>query len=373
MVTSSNTPTPIPGIPNLAQVAIKLTKTNFLLWKSQLLLILYRTDMLGMVDGTLSAPDETITMNSKTTINLEFLERKKKDQILLSWLHATITISVFAQMVGYKTSRVPLDTIQQAYTSQTYARYYQIKYELSNIRKVPLSNRYLVGYVLDGIDLDYDVIITYVQTMPSTPNFEELYSMLANREKRLEGYQGRNNDRVYYSNNYGRGYAEERGSHQGDMTTTCRYHGSSPDYCNACNKPVCQATQVTRQYVKLEHIDQRIKELIEAQSLDSNGDFTKLQCSPIAKELFDMEVPKGFHTPKIRKLRGTDLKEHIQQFRDSLGLYSNLNHILCHLFTTSLPGKPLRWFHSLPEDSIFTFDQQQNNFVKTYAHNKDKE
>ncbi|KAF6140178.1 hypothetical protein GIB67_028984, partial [Kingdonia uniflora] len=124
-------------------------------------------------------------------------------------------------------------------------------------------------------------------------------------------------------------------------------------------QPPRQATQVTRQYVTQEHIDQRIKELIEAQAQGNKDDLTKLQGSPISKDLFDIEVPKGFHTLKIRKYRGTNPKEHIQQYRDSLRLYSNLNHILCRLFATSLQGEPLRWFHSLPEDSILTFDQLQ--------------
>ncbi|KAF6139336.1 hypothetical protein GIB67_021546, partial [Kingdonia uniflora] len=86
-----------------------------------------------------------------------------------------------------------------------------------------------------------------------------------------------------------------------------------------------------------------------------------------------MNVPPGFHTPKIIKYKGTDPCRHVQQFRDSLGLYSNLNHILFRLFTTSLQDEPLRWFHSLPEGSIHTFEQLQKIFIKAYAHNKDKE
>ncbi|KAF6139421.1 hypothetical protein GIB67_026263 [Kingdonia uniflora] len=120
-------------------------------------------------------------------------------------------------------------------------------------------------------------------------------------------------------------------------------------------------------------MDQRIKEIIEATALDAKDDSHKLQDSPIAKELFDMNVPTGFHTPKIIKYKGTDHGQHAQQFRDSLDLYSNLNHILCWLFATSLQDKPLHWFHSLPEGSIHTFEQLQKIFIKAYAHNKDKE
>ncbi|KAF6137504.1 hypothetical protein GIB67_031783 [Kingdonia uniflora] len=70
---------------------------------------------------------------------------------------------------------------------------------------------------------------------------------------------------------------------------------------------------------------------------------------------------------------GTYPKEHIQQYRNSLGLYSNLNHIYSRLFATSLLEEPLRWFHSLPKESIYIFDQLQKQFIKTYVHNRDKE
>ncbi|KAF6162909.1 hypothetical protein GIB67_021058, partial [Kingdonia uniflora] len=120
-------------------------------------------------------------------------------------------------------------------------------------------------------------------------------------------------------------------------------------------------------------MDQRIREIIEATSLNAKDDSHKLQGSPIARKLFDMNVPTGFHTPKIIKYKGTDPGQHVQQFRDSLGLYSNLNHILCRIFATSLQDEPLRWFHSLPEGSIHTFEQLQKIFIKAYAHSKDKE
>ncbi|KAF6136415.1 hypothetical protein GIB67_019298 [Kingdonia uniflora] len=120
-------------------------------------------------------------------------------------------------------------------------------------------------------------------------------------------------------------------------------------------------------------MDQRIREIIEATALNAKDDSYKLQGSPIAKEFCDMNVPTCFHTPKIIKYKGTDPGQHVQQFRDILGLYSNLNHILCRLFTTSLQNEPLRLFHSFPEGSIHTFEQLQKIFIKAYAYNKDKE
>lgn len=102
---------------------------------SQLLPILYGSDMMSMVDGTTSAPSETVMVDSKTVPNPAYLEWKKKDQILLSWLHTTMRPTVFAQVIGYKTARSTWEALDRAYTSQTNARYYQIKHYLLNIRK----------------------------------------------------------------------------------------------------------------------------------------------------------------------------------------------------------------------------------------------
>ncbi|KAF6147853.1 hypothetical protein GIB67_014433 [Kingdonia uniflora] len=137
--------------------------------------------------------------------------------------------------------------------------------------------------------------------------------------------------------------------------------------------PVVPAAPIPQHYISQELMDQRIREIIEAMTLDSKDDSHKLQGSLIAKELFDMNVLTGFHTPKIIKYKGIDSGQRVQQFRDSLGLYSNLNNILCRLFATSLQDEPLCWFHFLSEDSIHTFEQLQKIFIKAYAHNKDKE
>ncbi|KAK0602720.1 hypothetical protein LWI29_036303 [Acer saccharum] len=200
-----------PLFPKLPKVIIKLDHTNYLLWKSQLLPIFYGSDLMGMIDGTVSAPSETITVDSNPTINPEFLAWKKKDQLLLSWLHTTMTPQVFAQVINYTTAHSTWQALARAFTSQTNARYYQIKHDLSTIRKgsksvteymdrirlltdelsliqQPMSDRAIIGCVLDGLDLDYDVVVNTVQTMSAPPSFEEIYSMLLNREKRLEVY-----------------------------------------------------------------------------------------------------------------------------------------------------------------------------------------
>ncbi|KAF5205169.1 hypothetical protein FRX31_005246 [Thalictrum thalictroides] len=88
-----------------------------------------------MVDGTYSAPHETIMVDNKTISNPAFLEWKKKDQILLSWMHTTMTHAVFAQVINYTTAQSTWEALNRSYTSHTNARYYQIKHELATLKK----------------------------------------------------------------------------------------------------------------------------------------------------------------------------------------------------------------------------------------------
>lgn len=91
--------------------------------------------MMGMVDGTRLAPSESIRVDSKTVTNPLYLEWKKKAQILLSWLHSTMTPSLFAQVIGHKTAPSTWDALDRAYTSQTHASFSHKKHALSNIGK----------------------------------------------------------------------------------------------------------------------------------------------------------------------------------------------------------------------------------------------
>lgn len=142
----------------------------------------------------------------------------------------------------------------------------------------PLSTRDVIGCVLDGLNLDYDVVINTVQTMSNPPSFEDLYSMLLNREKRLEIYHqlnadhettsfftsnnrgqgrssthGRGNGRNHYSNSnyhnnrgHGRGSYKSRGNGRGSSSTSHQFSNSNSNHtvvCQLCDKVGHSATQ----------------------------------------------------------------------------------------------------------------------------------
>jgi hypothetical protein len=70
-------------------ITIKLSATNYLLWKSRLIpFLIVETSYISFVDGSLSQPTGTIENSSST--NPKFLEWKAKDQQILSLLLSSL-------------------------------------------------------------------------------------------------------------------------------------------------------------------------------------------------------------------------------------------------------------------------------------------
>lgn len=110
-------------------------------------------------------------VDSKTVPNPAYLEWKKKDQILLSWLHTTMRPTVFARVIGYKTARSTWEALDRAYTSQTNARYYQIKHDLYNIRK----GSYSITEYMDRIRRLTDELSLIQQPMSGVLHFADVH------------------------------------------------------------------------------------------------------------------------------------------------------------------------------------------------------
>ncbi|GAV70997.1 UBN2_3 domain-containing protein, partial [Cephalotus follicularis] len=92
-----------PPISNIHHfLSIKLTSTNYLIWRSQLLALLRGYDILSLVDGTTQPLMKTMDDGS---LNPECTAWHKQDQLLLSWLFSSLTESIHAQVVGIDTSR----------------------------------------------------------------------------------------------------------------------------------------------------------------------------------------------------------------------------------------------------------------------------
>ncbi|CAB4269710.1 unnamed protein product [Prunus armeniaca] len=67
-------------------LSLKLTPTNFLLWKTQFEPILISHDLEGLIDGTDTAPPSTAGAGNTSQSNPEFISWCKRDQMLRAGL-----------------------------------------------------------------------------------------------------------------------------------------------------------------------------------------------------------------------------------------------------------------------------------------------
>jgi hypothetical protein len=122
MASSSQTVVPTPLLGQI--VAIKLSKTNYVLWRAQVLLPIIRgVQLQGYLDGSLAAPEEKIPNKSdgKTTeeINPEFIRWTALEQQVLGFLMTTMTPEVMCQVASCTTPKDVWSLLEQTYASQS--------------------------------------------------------------------------------------------------------------------------------------------------------------------------------------------------------------------------------------------------------------
>ena len=104
MAVENTSPTFLSFNPMIHMVTIKLSSSNYLLWKSQLLPLLESQELLGHVDGTLAPPPRFAPADSQT-LNIKHLAWKNTDQRLLSLLLSFLTEEAMVRVLGLSTSR----------------------------------------------------------------------------------------------------------------------------------------------------------------------------------------------------------------------------------------------------------------------------
>ncbi|KAJ4969558.1 hypothetical protein NE237_016259 [Protea cynaroides] len=88
-------------------IPIKLSSNNYLLWQSLFEPILRGHKLMQLLDGTIPA---------LVPVTSPWYE---KDQLLLSWINATLSESILPYIVGISSAKKAWDLLQQRYASVT--------------------------------------------------------------------------------------------------------------------------------------------------------------------------------------------------------------------------------------------------------------
>jgi hypothetical protein len=142
MASSHSSVTPINSL-----VTVKLTKDNYLLWKTQIVPYLRGKRLFGFVDGIIYCPSPTMPnpalATSQTTpteiSNPNYITWTDQDQAVLSALVFSLSESILTHMVGLSTSREVWVALERMFTSHSSTRPIQTRQFLASTKKGNLS------------------------------------------------------------------------------------------------------------------------------------------------------------------------------------------------------------------------------------------
>ncbi|XP_008238542.1 PREDICTED: uncharacterized protein LOC103337169 [Prunus mume] len=202
-------------------LSLKLTPTNFLLWKTQFEPILISHDLEGLIDGIDTAPPSTVGagntsqsnpefgVGNTSQSNPEFISSRKRDQMLCSLIIASSTEDVMPHIVGTSTSFQAWKALTQAFGSPTNTRLLQLHTQLQNFSKgdlliatylqkakliadqlaaagKPLDTNEFNAIIFRNLGSDYSDMVTAMSTRLSPISYSELHSLLVSHEIRLQ-------------------------------------------------------------------------------------------------------------------------------------------------------------------------------------------
>jgi hypothetical protein len=203
-------------IPIHHAVTIRLTKSNFLLWRAQLLPFLRSAKLMGYLDGSLSPPAQQIASTSDNGItmvsNPDYDRWFDQDQQVLSGLLSSMSEEVLRDVISASTSKEAWDILQRMFFSATRARMVQIRVELATSKKRDLSaadffrrikglanelaaagaalrDDEIIAYLLAGLGSDYDSFVTSMTTRSETITLDDVFAHLMAFEARQLQHQ----------------------------------------------------------------------------------------------------------------------------------------------------------------------------------------
>ncbi|XXG90595.1 hypothetical protein AAC387_Pa12g2323 [Persea americana] len=154
-----------------------------------------------------------------------------------------------------------------------------------------------------------------------------------------------------------------------------REEGSSSSHVHEGLK---KQRQVSEDEELKQWIDRRVKQTIR-QNMETAGivrdqysafEAEDTGASPFSREIRKYSLPEKFNVPRFALYDGTsDPAAHLRHYVQRMSVWGDDDSLNCRVFSFSLADLPLRWFCSLPEDSISSWRQLRTSFLgKFQAH-----
>ena len=143
--------------------------------------VIFTNAFEGYIEGTVVCPEKEV---SPGILNSEFVQWKRLDRLILSWIYSTLTPEVMAQIVGYQTSHSAWVALEKLFSSSTRARLMQLRLEFQTTKKNSLS---MMDYFLKlktlsdnlgGLGVDYNPIVASLTAREDDLHLQSVQSIL---------------------------------------------------------------------------------------------------------------------------------------------------------------------------------------------------
>ncbi|CAH9124652.1 unnamed protein product [Cuscuta epithymum] len=186
---------------------IKLTATNFPVWKCQVQSALIGLGLDGYIDGTITTPDQFLD-TAKTQINPCYTIWYRQDKTIISALLGSCSDTIQPVISSALTAKHAWDKLDLTYASTSRGRIISLKTTLSHTKKGsrsipdyltemqaiaddlalaqnPVSDQDLLVHILNGLGPEYGDLTSAIRVRETPLPFSELQSILLEREERI--------------------------------------------------------------------------------------------------------------------------------------------------------------------------------------------
>ncbi|KAJ4806079.1 Copia protein [Rhynchospora pubera] len=191
-------------------ISTKLTTTNYLSWRSQILPLLHGYNLARHIDSP--PPEPTIqAAEGRFEVNPEFLQWHRQDQLLLGWIRSSLTEQIQSQVVSCATTLEIWSELQKLLSSNSRSRVMDLKRQIQSANKGNLScadylqslrrladelasvgspypDDELVMAAINGLGSDYLPVVAAVHaaSVHSSFSFSDLHTLLLGHEALLK-------------------------------------------------------------------------------------------------------------------------------------------------------------------------------------------
>ncbi|KAL6335516.1 hypothetical protein AAG906_030644 [Vitis piasezkii] len=156
---------------------IKLDRNNYILWKTQMENVVYANGFEEYIEGTKSCPPKELPTGD---LNPDFVQWRRFDRMVLSWMYSTLNPDIMGQIVGFQTSHEAWMALHKIFSASSKAQIMQLRLEFQTTKK---GDHIL--QLLGGLGPDYNSIVASLTAREDDLSLHSVHSILLTHEQRL--------------------------------------------------------------------------------------------------------------------------------------------------------------------------------------------